>query len=155
MALENKHINMQKIQTIIFAICIISSINIQTNDAPQQFADDKQILSDSMKPDTIILFATEDNNHPSGEYWPSPKITVLGPNGKPINSSSAYIGDTGYSDISEEKILQPNQESHYLGYFIDVKSHETIYLYGIKDNKTSNDANEESDEDEDDNDDDN
>lgn len=145
--------SMQRIKAIIFALAIIASINTQANNFSQHVADEQQDLSETNKPDTIILFTTEDDDHPSGEYWPSPKIAVLGPDGKPVNSSSAYIGDIGYSDIWEEKIFQENQESHYLGYFIDTKSNEKIYLYGIKDKKTSNDASdadEESDDDDED-----
>ncbi len=148
---------MKRLQSMILLFCIANWINLYASstetatqeqesvqlDTPSDTKEDT--IMQNAEPDTIIHFFTQDDNHdtdtPSGTYWPADSIIMM--HGKLINSASAYIGDTSYSEVTEEKNLLPHQESHYLGYFIHPTSGDTIYLYGIKDKNIANDANEE------------
>jgi len=81
----------------------------------------------------IIPFITTVEEYPNGQYWPMPQTPIIDAEQNPINSSSAYIGKKSFSEITESKILIPEQQTLYLGYFINPQSQEKIYLYGIED----------------------
>jgi hypothetical protein len=147
---------MKQLQYIILLVCIATSIHADVQQVDNKVdAKNYSFIPESTKninPDTVIYFFAQDDddndaNNPSGRYWPAETTTL---NGKLISSASAYIGDATYSDVVEEKSLLPDQELRFLGYFTNKKSEETIYLYGTKDTKTPNDANEETVTDDDD-----
>ncbi len=126
---------MKRLKTITFSVCMVLSINFYR----QQLADDQSHdisihnSTDNNTGTIIPFFTTTDEASPPGQYWPSSQKIAPGPDGQIINNASAYINNKAYSDVTESKILLPNRQSDYLGYFIDAASKETIYLYGTKD----------------------
>ena len=151
---------MKHLQSILFSILIASSVYVYVAQQADDQLDEKITLNpctkkENSQPDNIIFFVTqddEDNNKPSGQYWPAQDIS--GPDAS-LNSkaASAFIADDSYSNVIEEKKIIPEKQSHYLGCFTEPTSQETIYLYGKKDKKDiSDDADQADNEDDDDDD---
>jgi hypothetical protein len=142
---------MKQLKKIILSICIVSSIQapsldiLQTIDTQQIPIDISAKDSQESQPQNIITFIPAKNKNISGSYWPAPAHVIMSPDGKPINSASAYIGNDSYSDVVQLEVLieqsSPDSEIEllYLGYFINPESEAKIYLYGIKDEKDLND----------------
>ncbi|MBV8660956.1 MAG: hypothetical protein JO129_02325 [Candidatus Dependentiae bacterium] len=167
---------MKKLKKIVLSLCIVLSINFyvqqqadsQTEVNSQSVekattiiqnpcADSANILkssnSEKSQSTNIIPFISAQNNDVSGSYWPAPAHQIVSPDGKPINTASAYIENDTYSDVIELKellpeIVSPSSEIElmYLGYFNKPESQEKIYLYGAKDKKDSDDDEDDDDE---------
>lgn len=115
---------MKYIKYIILITCVISSIHLYVQQEVKNLSDQESFKN------IIAFFTTSDDDNPSGQYWPA--LQTQGTDGHIINNASAYIADDSYGDVIESKELLINK-NHYLGYFIDEKSQDTIYLYGTKD----------------------
>lgn len=133
---------MKKNQYILLLSYLMLATFVQTQEnAPDQenFIAQEEPMEKSAS-EHAIIFMTQEEDYPEGEYYPAQHIIILDHDNKqPINSASAYIGDDSYSEIIEQKNIIPHEEPHYLGYFIN-DNDETIYLYGIKDKIIPNDA---------------
>lgn len=114
-------------------------IVVNTQDITDDQNAQKTETTDSNQAATIIMFTTNDNENPTGEYWPAPQAIIL-INDEPVNTAAAYIADDEYSNVIEVKTLQDNENLEYLGCFIDPVLQETIHLYGTKDIPIPNDA---------------
>lgn len=117
-----------------------------SSDTQQSSIDVASKTSQESQPQNIITFIPAKNKDISGSYWPAPAHVIMSPDGKPINSASAYIQNDSYSNVIESKELLPEVESPsseiellYLGYFNKPESEEKIYLYGTQDEKISDD----------------
>jgi len=99
--------------------------------------------------ENFITITTENDDYPQGKYWKAAPIVSPDLGHKVINPSSVDIGKESYGGIIEaiekkdidpdDDSLFPGQYSHpdlqkilYLGFFVDQKSEQTIYLYGLQ-----------------------